>query len=165
MKIQRIFLGNDKTNRIKKQNFRTVQIIAIAIRVHYHCVNVLWVVDSMCAEEYHLTTPPSPLGSWSASTSPARSPSPSRYHHGAPHDRGPGGAHHQSHHHSAAHRSNRQSHLQFPMYGTTSLGQRSRSPSPARLQEMRERNSRFDHDEMGTIILFHQLSIFISFWL
>lgn len=59
------------------------------------------------------------LGSWSASTSPARSPSPLRYAHGGHHRGKPN---------------------QFlPMYGTTSLCQRSRSPSPARLQEMRER--------------------------
>ncbi|XP_031638626.1 voltage-dependent calcium channel type A subunit alpha-1 isoform X5 [Contarinia nasturtii] len=55
-----------------------------------------------------------PRGSWSASTSPARSPSPLRH---------------------------RGKQNQFsPTYGgTTSLCQRSRSPSPARLQEMRER--------------------------
>lgn len=71
------------------------------------------------------------LGSWSASTSPARSPSPSRYAQGG-HHRG------------------KQNHLQFsPTYGTTSLCQRSRSPSPARLQEMRERGRLVD-DEMGT---------------
>uniref|UniRef100_W8AJD7 Voltage-dependent calcium channel type A subunit alpha-1 n=1 Tax=Ceratitis capitata TaxID=7213 RepID=W8AJD7_CERCA len=61
-----------------------------------------------------------PGGSWSASTSPARSPSPSRY----------GG------HYSRS----RRTELPFPTYGTTSLCQRSRSPSPARLQEMRERD-------------------------
>ncbi|XP_037935062.1 voltage-dependent calcium channel type A subunit alpha-1 isoform X8 [Teleopsis dalmanni] len=57
-----------------------------------------------------------PRGSWSASTSPARSPSPSRY------------------------GRSRRTQLPFPTYGTTSLCQRSRSPSPARLQEMRERD-------------------------
>ncbi|XP_030081788.1 voltage-dependent calcium channel type A subunit alpha-1 isoform X14 [Drosophila hydei] len=61
-----------------------------------------------------------PRGSWSASTSPARSPSPSRY-----------GGH--------LSRSKR-TQLPYPTYGTTSLCQRSRSPSPARLQEMRERD-------------------------
>ncbi|XP_067640083.1 voltage-dependent calcium channel type A subunit alpha-1 isoform X5 [Eurosta solidaginis] len=61
-----------------------------------------------------------PRGSWSASTSPARSPSPSRY----------GGHYTRS----------RRTELPFPTYGTTSLCQRSRSPSPARLQEMRERD-------------------------
>lgn len=71
------------------------------------------------------------LGSWSASTSPARSPSPTRYgHHGAVQQR-------------------RRNHLQNPTYGTTSLCQRSRSPSPARLLEMRERD-RLAADEMGT---------------
>lgn len=74
-----------------------------------------------------------PLGSWSASTSPARSPSPTRYgHHG--------GVHHR-----------RRNHLQNPTYGTTSLCQRSRSPSPARLLEMRERD-RLAADEMGTLL-------------
>uniref|UniRef100_A0A1I8PXP8 Voltage-dependent calcium channel type A subunit alpha-1 n=1 Tax=Stomoxys calcitrans TaxID=35570 RepID=A0A1I8PXP8_STOCA len=58
-----------------------------------------------------------PRGSWSASTSPARSPSPSRY-----------GGH------------TRRPELPYPAYGTTSLCQRSRSPSPARIQEMRERD-------------------------
>lgn len=61
------------------------------------------------------------LGSWSASTSPARSPSPLRYPHGGPH---------------------RGKQNQLLAYGTTSLMQRSRSPSPARLQEMRERGRR-----------------------
>ncbi|XP_049283428.1 voltage-dependent calcium channel type A subunit alpha-1-like isoform X5 [Anopheles funestus] len=58
-------------------------------------------------------------GSWSVATSPARSPSPSRLDTQI----------------SAHHRCNRRIHP----YGTTSLGQRSRSPSPARLQEWRER--------------------------
>lgn len=71
------------------------------------------------------------LGSWSASTSPARSPSPLRYAHG--HHRG------------------KQSHFS-PTYGTTSLCQRSRSPSPARLQEMRERGRLAD--KFGTIYTF-----------
>lgn len=71
------------------------------------------------------------LGSWSASTSPARSPSPLRYPHG--HHRG------------------KQSHFS-PTYGTTSLCQRSRSPSPARLQEMRERGRLAD--KIGTIYIF-----------
>ncbi|XP_037808967.1 voltage-dependent calcium channel type A subunit alpha-1 isoform X3 [Lucilia sericata] len=61
-----------------------------------------------------------PRGSWSASTSPARSPSPSRYGGHLPRTRRP--------------------ELPYPTYGTTSLCQRSRSPSPARLQEMRERD-------------------------
>lgn len=73
------------------------------------------------------------LGSWSASTSPARSPSPTRY-----------GVHHGGH-------PRRRNPLQNPTYGTTSLCQRSRSPSPARLQEMRERD-RLGTDEMGTIL-------------
>lgn len=95
-------------------------------------------------------------GSWSASTSPARSPSPSRFghHHSATHHGtssshtggSGGGAHHQQ---SYGGRS-RGVPSNAAMYGTTSLCQRSRSPSPARLQEMRERNNRFDHDEMGT---------------
>uniref|UniRef100_A0A1B0AMT8 Uncharacterized protein n=1 Tax=Glossina palpalis gambiensis TaxID=67801 RepID=A0A1B0AMT8_9MUSC len=59
-------------------------------------------------------------GSWSASTSPARSPSPSRYGDHIARTRRP--------------------ELPYPTYGTTSLCQRSRSPSPARLQEMRERD-------------------------
>ncbi|XP_055677358.1 voltage-dependent calcium channel type A subunit alpha-1 isoform X1 [Lutzomyia longipalpis] len=71
-------------------------------------------------------------GSWSASTSPARSPSPARY--------GPRG--------DAAHHRSRRNHLQYPTYGTTSLCQRSRSPSPARLKEMRDRYRLLD-DEMG----------------
>ncbi|XP_055846918.1 voltage-dependent calcium channel type A subunit alpha-1 isoform X9 [Episyrphus balteatus] len=71
-----------------------------------------------------------PRGSWSASTSPARSPSPSRF----------GG------HLSRS----RRNHLPYPTYGTTSLCQRSRSPSPARLQEMRERDRLgIGIDEMG----------------
>ncbi|KAL9879783.1 calcium voltage-gated channel subunit cacophony isoform 6-T6 [Glossina fuscipes fuscipes] len=61
-----------------------------------------------------------PRGSWSASTSPARSPSPSRYGDHIARTRRP--------------------ELPYPTYGTTSLCQRSRSPSPARLQEMRERD-------------------------
>ncbi|XP_037036940.1 voltage-dependent calcium channel type A subunit alpha-1 isoform X2 [Bradysia coprophila] len=69
-----------------------------------------------------------PRGSWSASTSPARSPSPNRYPHG-------GGNH------------RRRNYLQNPAYGTTSLCQRSRSPSPARLLEIRERDRLAD--EMG----------------
>lgn len=70
------------------------------------------------------------IGSWSASTSPARSPSPSRY----------GG------HYSRS----RRTELPFPTYGTTSLCQRSRSPSPARLQEMRERDRLGYGIDMGT---------------
>jgi len=70
-------------------------------------------------------------GSWSASTSPARSPSPSRYRiHGGPHPR-----------------PNRRYQLQHPSFGTTSLEQRSRSPSPARIQEMRE--NELYRNEMG----------------
>ncbi|XP_065091466.1 voltage-dependent calcium channel type A subunit alpha-1-like isoform X6 [Ochlerotatus camptorhynchus] len=57
--------------------------------------------------------------SWSVATSPARSPSPTRLDTQI----------------SAHHRYNRRIHP----YGTTSLCQRSRSPSPARLQELRER--------------------------
>uniref|UniRef100_A0A1B0DF71 Uncharacterized protein n=1 Tax=Phlebotomus papatasi TaxID=29031 RepID=A0A1B0DF71_PHLPP len=76
------------------------------------------------------------VGSWSASTSPARSPSPAR--------NGPHG--------DAAHRRNRRNYLQYqyqcPLYGTTNLCQRSRSPSPARLKEMRDRYRLLD-DEMG----------------
>lgn len=70
------------------------------------------------------------IGSWSASTSPARSPSPSRY-----------GGH--------LSRSKR-TQLPYPTYGTTSLCQRSRSPSPARLQEMRERDRLGYGIDMGT---------------
>lgn len=80
------------------------------------------------------------LGSWSASTSPARSPSPSRYPHG-------GGNH------------RRRNYLQNPAYGTTSLCQRSRSPSPARLLEIRERDRLAD--EMGTV--FEEFHLFLNF--
>lgn len=79
--------------------------------------------------------PPHSLGSWSASTSPARSPP-------SPRSRYPGG--------SATHRNNRRNHLNYKAYGTTSLMQRSRSPSPARIQEMRERD-RYYRNEMGTL--------------
>lgn len=75
------------------------------------------------------------LGSWSASTSPARSPP-------SPRSRFPGG--------SSTHRSSRRNHLNYKAYGTTSLMQRSRSPSPARLQEMRESRERYYRNEMGT---------------
>lgn len=75
------------------------------------------------------------LGSWSASTSPARSPP-------SPRSRFPGS--------SSTHRSSRRNHLNFKAYGTTSLMQRSRSPSPARLQEMRESRERYYRNEMGT---------------
>lgn len=81
------------------------------------------------------------LGSWSASTSPARSPP-------SPRSRYSSGVHSTSHH-----RNNRRNHLN---YGTTSLMQRSRSPSPARVQEMRERE-RYYRNEMGT----HTLIFFI----
>jgi voltage-dependent calcium channel N type alpha-1B len=49
------------------------------------------------------------------------------------------------------HRNNRRNHhLNYKGYGTTSLMQRSRSPSPARIaQEMRERE-RYYRNEMGT---------------
>lgn len=40
--------------------------------------------------------------------------------------------------------------MQSSAYGTTSLCQRSRSPSPARLQEMRERERLAMDGEMGT---------------
>lgn len=72
-------------------------------------------------------------GSWSASTSPARSPSPSRYGGHLPRTRRP--------------------ELPYPTYGTTSLCQRSRSPSPARLQEMRERDRLGYGIDMGTLSL------------
>lgn len=78
-------------------------------------------------------------GSWSASTSPARSPSPSRY-----------GGH------------TRRPELPYPSYGTTSLCQRSRSPSPARLQEMRERDRLGYGIDMGTFSLSHTLSNSLS---
>ena len=68
-------------------------------------------------------------GSWSAATSPAHSPSPSRYDSQI----------------SAHHKCNRRIHP----YGTTSLCQRSRSPSPARLQELRERERERYHEEFG----------------
>lgn len=55
------------------------------------------------------------LGSWSASTSPARSPSPIRYSHSNGHHR----------------KRNRK-------FGTTSLCQKSRSPSPDQLLELHE---------------------------
>lgn len=87
-------------------------------------------------KEYSSPPPPSThVGSWSASTSPARSPP-------SPHSRYPGG--------SATHRNNRRNHLNYKAYGTTSLMQRSRSPSPARVaQEMRDRE-RYYRNEMGT---------------
>lgn len=69
-------------------------------------------------------------GSWSASTSPARSPSPTHYDGQVPRSRRP--------------------ELPYPNYGTTSLCQRSRSPSPARLQEMRERDRFGYRIEIGT---------------
>ncbi|XP_063695784.1 voltage-dependent calcium channel type A subunit alpha-1 isoform X3 [Culicoides brevitarsis] len=70
-------------------------------------------------------------GSWSASTSPARSPSPAHYRiHGGQHGR-----------------PSRKYQLQHPSFGTTSLEQRSRSPSPARLQEMHDRD--MYRNEMG----------------
>lgn len=71
------------------------------------------------------------LGSWSASTSPARSPPSPR----------------------SSHRNNRRNHLNYKAYGTTSLMQRSRSPSPARIQEMRERD-RYYRNEMGTNMIY-----------
>ncbi|XP_038116916.1 voltage-dependent calcium channel type A subunit alpha-1 isoform X2 [Culex quinquefasciatus] len=66
-------------------------------------------------------------GSWSVATSPAHSPSPTRLDTQI----------------SAHHRYNRRIHP----YGTTSLCQRSRSPSPARLQELRERERERYHRE------------------
>lgn len=82
-----------------------------------------------------------PIGSWSASTSPARSPP-------SPRSRYSSGVHGSSHH-----RNNRRNHLNYKAYGTTSLMQRSRSPSPARVQEMRERERYIERyrNEMGTI--------------
>ncbi|XP_053950323.1 voltage-dependent calcium channel type A subunit alpha-1 isoform X4 [Anastrepha ludens] len=82
--------------------------------------NVVEMVKETRHPRHGYGLPRYPRGSWSASTSPARSPSPSRY----------GG------HYSRS----RRTELPFPTYGTTSLCQRSRSPSPARLQEMRERD-------------------------
>uniref|UniRef100_A0A336JZB9 Voltage-dependent calcium channel type A subunit alpha-1 n=1 Tax=Culicoides sonorensis TaxID=179676 RepID=A0A336JZB9_CULSO len=70
-------------------------------------------------------------GSWSASTSPARSPSPAHY-------RSHGGQHG---------RPSRKYQLHHPTFGTTSLEQRSRSPSPARVQEMHDRD--LYRNEMG----------------
>ena len=96
------------------------------------------------------------LGSWSASTSPARSPP-------SPRSRFPGG--------SSTHRSSRRNHLNYKAYGTTSLMQRSRSPSPARLQEMRESRERYYRNEMGTNMILTSKKIlsktrnfFISFF-
>ncbi|XP_037914495.1 voltage-dependent calcium channel type A subunit alpha-1 isoform X2 [Hermetia illucens] len=80
-------------------------------------------------------------GSWSASTSPARSPSPARY-----------GGHYPR---------CRRNHLPYPTYGTTSLCQRSRSPSPARLQEMRERD-RLGINEMGSSHVQHSYPVLAS---
>ncbi|KAH8416477.1 hypothetical protein KR222_005300 [Zaprionus bogoriensis] len=82
--------------------------------------NVVEMVKETRHPRHGNSHPRYPRGSWSASTSPARSPSPSRY-----------GGH--------LSRSKR-TQLPYPTYGTTSLCQRSRSPSPARLQEMRERD-------------------------
>ncbi|XP_040156987.1 voltage-dependent calcium channel type A subunit alpha-1 isoform X19 [Anopheles arabiensis] len=67
-------------------------------------------------------------GSWSASTSPARSPSPSRF-----------GVHSSAQHRSSKDRS--KNHLVHQPYDTTILCERSRSPSPAQLlQELRDRD-------------------------
>uniref|UniRef100_A0A182Q6B0 Voltage-dependent calcium channel type A subunit alpha-1 n=1 Tax=Anopheles farauti TaxID=69004 RepID=A0A182Q6B0_9DIPT len=67
-------------------------------------------------------------GSWSASTSPARSPSPSRF-----------GVHSSAQHRSSKDRS--KNHLAHQPYDTTILCERSRSPSPAQLlQELRDRD-------------------------
>lgn len=88
------------------------------------------------------------LGSWSASTSPARSPP-------SPHSRYSSGVHGSSHH-----RKNPRNHLNYKAYGTTSLMQRSRSPSPARVQEMRDARERYYRNEvrlrneMGTHLFF-----------
>ncbi|KAJ6636183.1 Voltage-dependent calcium channel type A subunit alpha-1 [Pseudolycoriella hygida] len=80
-------------------------------------------------------------GSWSASTSPARSPSPNRYPHG-------GGNH------------RRRNYLQNPARGTTSLCQRSRSPSPARLLDIRERDRLAD--EMGGQHVQHSYPVLVA---
>ncbi|XP_053671842.1 voltage-dependent calcium channel type A subunit alpha-1 isoform X2 [Anopheles nili] len=67
-------------------------------------------------------------GSWSASTSPARSPSPSHF-----------GVHSSAQHRSSKDRS--KNHLVHQPYDTTILCERSRSPSPAQLlQELRDRD-------------------------
>ncbi|XP_050067938.1 voltage-dependent calcium channel type A subunit alpha-1-like isoform X6 [Anopheles maculipalpis] len=67
-------------------------------------------------------------GSWSASTSPARSPSPNRF-----------GVHSSAQHRSSKDRS--KNHLVHQPYDTTILCERSRSPSPAQLlQELRDRD-------------------------
>ncbi|ETN67421.1 voltage-dependent p/q type calcium channel [Anopheles darlingi] len=67
-------------------------------------------------------------GSWSASTSPARSPSPNRF-----------GVHSSAQHRSSKDRS--KNHLAHQPYDTTILCERSRSPSPAQLlQELRDRD-------------------------
>ncbi|XP_052870004.1 voltage-dependent calcium channel type A subunit alpha-1-like isoform X5 [Anopheles cruzii] len=67
-------------------------------------------------------------GSWSASTSPARSPSPNRF-----------GVHSSAQHRSSKERS--KNHLVHQPYDTTILCERSRSPSPAQLlQELRDRD-------------------------
>lgn len=76
------------------------------------------------------------IGSWSASTSPARSPPSPRFNY-------PGG--------TVMHPNNRRSHPNSKVFGTTSLMQRSRSPSPARIKEMRERD-RYYKNEMGTLV-------------
>lgn len=87
------------------------------------------------------------IGSWSASTSPARSPSPSRF----------------GVHSSAQHRSRKdrpKNHLAHQPYDTTILYERSRSPSPASLlQELRDRDHvrRKYRNGMGTG---HFLSVF-----
>lgn len=95
------------------------------------------------------TIPPqTSLGSWSASTSPARSPSPTRYGHHPGGGNGGGSSSGGAAATVVQHR--RRNHLQNPTYGTTSLCQRSRSPSPARLQEMRERDRLAAAEEMGT---------------
>uniref|UniRef100_A0A182SFP1 Secreted protein n=1 Tax=Anopheles maculatus TaxID=74869 RepID=A0A182SFP1_9DIPT len=82
------------------------------------------------------------LGSWSASTSPARSPSPNRF-----------GVHSSAQHRSSKDRS--KNHLVHQPYDTTILCERSRSPSPAQLlQELRDRDQarRKYRNGMGTAI-------------
>ncbi|XP_050089033.1 voltage-dependent calcium channel type A subunit alpha-1 isoform X6 [Anopheles aquasalis] len=69
-------------------------------------------------------------GSWSASTSPARSPSPNRF-----------GVHSSAQHRSSKDRSSKNHLAHQAPYDTTILCERSRSPSPAQLlQELRDRD-------------------------
>jgi hypothetical protein len=78
------------------------------------------------------------IGSWSASTSPARSPLSPRSRSGI-NDR--------------HHRNGRRNHLSY-RFGTTSLMQRSRSPSPTKYHDYHSGRYTVKRNEMGTISYF-----------